>query len=38
MGFFKNKEKGCEMTLDNKIGFVCLDWEEIVRAWNGNKL
>ena len=35
---FKSRGKGCEMTLDKKIGFERLDRGEIVRVQNGNKL
>ena len=38
MRIFKSGEKECKMTIDKKIGFECLDREEIVRMWNGKKL
>ena len=37
-GYFKSREKGCEMAIDKKIVCVCLDGRELVRVWNGNKL
>ena len=36
--YFKSRAKGCEMGLDMKICFVCLDRGEIVEMWNENKL
>ena len=26
------------MALDKRISFKCMDWGEIVRVWDGNKL
>ena len=37
-GYFKSGEKGCEMAIDEKISFVCLEGGEVVRVCNGNKL
>ena len=37
MWVFYDQGKGCEMTLDKKIGFECLDGGEIVRVQNENK-
>ena len=34
--YFKSKEKGCEITIDKKIGFVRLDGA--VKVQNGSKM
>ena len=36
--YFNIREKGFEMNIVKKLGFVRLDRGEIVRVWNGNKL